>query len=181
QSVRFGCKAGSVLETEPPEPAIQKLSKCKRRCEASPPVKGAMVTSGFELSSRLHVIDKRAKPIGDVLSKVGTVVYRLELPDQLSHVHSTFHVSNLMKCFSDEPLAIPLSEIQIDDKLYFIEEPIEMMDRDVIRLIHSRIPIVKVHWNSRRGPEFTWERENQMQKKYHHLFVNPASTSKATS
>nr|GEV15218.1 retrotransposon protein, putative, Ty3-gypsy subclass [Tanacetum cinerariifolium] len=64
----------------------------------------------------------------------------------------------------DEPLAIPLDEIQVDDKLNFIEEPVEIMDREVKRLNHSRIPIVEVHWNSRRGPQFTWEREDQMQK-----------------
>ncbi|GKB23565.1 putative reverse transcriptase domain-containing protein [Tanacetum coccineum] len=101
-----------------------------------------------------------------ILAKVGMVAYRLELPDQLSCVYSTFHVSNLKKCFSDEPLAIPLDEIQIDDKLNFIEEPVKIMDREVKRLKQSRILIVKVHWNSRRGPEFTWEREDQMKKKY---------------
>nr|GFB85978.1 putative reverse transcriptase domain-containing protein [Tanacetum cinerariifolium] len=65
-----------------------------------------------------------------------------------------------------EPLAIPLDEIQVDDKLNFIEEPVEIMDREVKRLKQSRIPIVKVRWNSKRGPEFTWEREDQMQKKF---------------
>ncbi|GKE98638.1 hypothetical protein Tco_0021989 [Tanacetum coccineum] len=81
-----------------------------------------------------------------------------------------FHVLNLKKCMADEPLAIPLDEIQIDDKLYFIEEPVEIIDREVKRLKQSHIPIVKVRWNSKRGPEFTWEREDQMQKKYPHLF-----------
>ncbi|GJZ34167.1 hypothetical protein Tco_0579603 [Tanacetum coccineum] len=110
---------------------------------------------------RVIRLDKRGKMnpryIGTfkVLAKVGTVAYRLELPDQLSRVHSTFHVSNLKKCFSDEQLAIPLYEIQIDDKLNFIKEPIEIMDREVKRLKQSRIPIVKVHWNSKIGPEFT--------------------------
>nr|GEX23219.1 reverse transcriptase domain-containing protein [Tanacetum cinerariifolium] len=93
-----------------------------------------------------------------VLAQVGDVAYRLELPQQLSRVHSTFHVSNLKKCLSDEPLAIPLDEIHIDDKLYFVEEPVEIMDREVKWLKQSRIPIIKVRWNSRRGPEFTWER-----------------------
>ncbi|GJT98812.1 putative reverse transcriptase domain-containing protein [Tanacetum coccineum] len=116
-----------------------------------------------------------------ILAKVGTVAYRLELREQLSRVHSTFHVSNLKKCFSDEPLAIPLDEIQIDDKLNFIEEPIEIMDREVKRLKQSRIPIVKVRWNSRGGPEFTWEREDQMKKNYPHLFAGPAPASKVTS
>nr|GFB91358.1 putative reverse transcriptase domain-containing protein [Tanacetum cinerariifolium] len=90
-----------------------------------------------------------------ILAKVGTVAYRLELPKQLSRVHSTFHVSKLKKCMVDEPLAIPLYEIQVDDKLNFIEEPVKVMDREVKRLKQSRIPIVKVRWNYMRGPEFT--------------------------
>ncbi|GKE21911.1 putative reverse transcriptase domain-containing protein, partial [Tanacetum coccineum] len=130
--------------------------------------------------------DERLKPIefqvGDkIIAKVGTIAYRLELPEQLSRVHSTFHVSNLKKCLSDETLAIPLDENQIDEKLHFIEEPVEIMDREVKRLKQSRIPIVKVRWNSKRGPEFTWEREDQMQKKYPHLFSNSASVTNATS
>ncbi|GJX91766.1 putative reverse transcriptase domain-containing protein [Tanacetum coccineum] len=112
-------------------------------------------------------------PLVEILAKVGTLAYRLELPEQLTRVHITFHVSNLKKCFVDEPLAILLDEIQIDDKLNFIKEPIEIMDREVKWLKQSRIPIVKVRWNSRRGTEFTWEREDQMKKKYPHLFVNP--------
>ncbi|GJW94987.1 hypothetical protein Tco_0174659 [Tanacetum coccineum] len=115
-----------------------------------------------------------------VLAKVGTVAYRLELPDQLSHVHS-FSRFQSKKCLSDEPLAIPLDEIQIDDKLNFIEEPVEIMDQEVKRLKQSYIPIVKVRWNSRRGREFTWVREDQIKKKYPHLFANPASTSKVMS
>ncbi|GJQ93298.1 putative reverse transcriptase domain-containing protein [Tanacetum coccineum] len=76
-------------------------------------------------------------------------------------VHSTFHVSNLKKCYSDEPLAVSLDGPHIDDKLHFVEEPVEIIDREVKRLKQSLIPIVKVWWNSRRGPEFTWEREDQ--------------------
>ncbi|GJS78074.1 hypothetical protein Tco_0727955 [Tanacetum coccineum] len=116
-----------------------------------------------------------------VLAKVGTVAYRIELPNQLSRVHSTFHVSNLKKCYADEPLAISLDEIQIDDKLNFIEEPVEIMDHKVKQLMQSRILIVKVRWNSRRDPEFTWEREDQMKKKYPYLFDKPKSTSAASS
>ncbi|GJR10148.1 putative reverse transcriptase domain-containing protein [Tanacetum coccineum] len=100
----------------------------------------------------------------EVLAKVGTVAYRLKLPQQLSRVYSTFYVSNLKKCLSDKPLAIPLDEIHIDDKLHFVEEPVEIMDREVKRLKQSRIPIIKVQWNSRRGPEFTWERKDQFRK-----------------
>ncbi|GJW14874.1 putative reverse transcriptase domain-containing protein [Tanacetum coccineum] len=116
-----------------------------------------------------------------VLAKVETVAYRLELPQQLSRVHSTFHVSNLKKCLSDEPLAILLDEIHIDDKLHFVEEPVEIMDREVKRLKQRRIPIVKVQWNSRRGLEFTWECENQFRKKYLHLFIKTVPSTSAAS
>ncbi|GJR68749.1 putative reverse transcriptase domain-containing protein [Tanacetum coccineum] len=112
-----------------------------------------------------------------VLEKVGSVAYKLELPQELSRVHNTFHVSNLKKCYSDEPLAVPLEGLHIDDKLQFVEEPVEIMDREVKRLKQSRIPIVKVRWNSKRGPEFTWEREDSFKKKYPHLFTNRASSS----
>ncbi|GJU31266.1 hypothetical protein Tco_1174855 [Tanacetum coccineum] len=116
-----------------------------------------------------------------ILAKVGTVAYQLELPEQLSKVHCTFHVSNLKKYPANETLAIPLDEIQIDENPHFIEELVEIMDREVKRQKQSRIPIVNVRWNSRRGPEFTWEREDQMQKKYPHLFANPEPSSNATS
>nr|GEW79662.1 putative reverse transcriptase domain-containing protein [Tanacetum cinerariifolium] len=85
------------------------------------------------------------------------------------------------KCLSDEPLAIPLDELHIDDKLRFVEEPVEIIDREVKRLRQSHIPIVKVRWNSRRGPEFTWEREDQFKQKYPHLFTNRASSSTTRS
>ncbi|GJZ28860.1 hypothetical protein Tco_0573507 [Tanacetum coccineum] len=85
-----------------------------------------------------------------VLEKVGDVAYKLELPQELSRVHNTFNVSNFKKCYSDKPLAIPLDGIHIDDKLYFVEEPIKIIDREVKQLKQSRILIVKVRWNSRR-------------------------------
>ncbi|GJT89893.1 putative reverse transcriptase domain-containing protein [Tanacetum coccineum] len=96
-----------------------------------------------------------------VLERVGDVAYKLELPEELSRVHNTFHVSNLKKFHADEPLAVPLDGLRFDDKLHFVEEPVEIMDHEVKRLNRSRIPIIKVRWNSRRAPEFTWEREDQ--------------------
>nr|GEU76234.1 putative reverse transcriptase domain-containing protein [Tanacetum cinerariifolium] len=96
-----------------------------------------------------------------VLAKVGTIAYTLELPEQLSRVYNTFYVSNLKKCLSDEPLAISLDEVRIDDKLRFVEEPVEVMDRELQRLKQSHIPIIIFRWNSRRGPEFIWEREDR--------------------
>ena len=115
-----------------------------------------------------------------IIERIGPVAYRLELPEELSRVHNTFHVSNLKKCLSDETLVIPLKEIRIDEKLNFIEEPVEIMDREVKQLKLSRIPIVKVRWNSSRGPEFTWEREDQIRAKYPHLFDKPISTTTTT-
>ncbi|GJS53558.1 putative reverse transcriptase domain-containing protein [Tanacetum coccineum] len=112
-----------------------------------------------------------------VLEKVGSVAYKLELPQELNRVHNTFHVSNLKKCYADEPLAVPLDGLHFDDKLQFVEEPVEIMDREVKRLKRSRIPIIKVRWNSRRGPEFTWECEDQFRKKYPHLFTKTAPSS----
>ncbi|GJX04258.1 putative reverse transcriptase domain-containing protein [Tanacetum coccineum] len=116
-----------------------------------------------------------------VFEKVGAIAYKLELPQELSKVHNTFHVSNLKKCYADEPLAIPLDGLHIDDKLHFVEEPIEIIDHEVKRLKQSRIPIVKVRWNSRRGPEFTWEREDQFRKKYPHLLTKAAPSSSVAS
>ncbi|GJZ07149.1 putative reverse transcriptase domain-containing protein [Tanacetum coccineum] len=116
-----------------------------------------------------------------VLEKVGEVAYKLELPEELSRVHNTFHVSNLKKCHADEPLAVPLDGLHLDDKLHFVEEPVEIVGREVKRLKRSRIPLVKVRWNSKRGPEFTWEREDQFKKKYPHLFTKTAPSSSAAS
>ncbi|GKD34263.1 putative reverse transcriptase domain-containing protein, partial [Tanacetum coccineum] len=89
-----------------------------------------------------------------VLEKVGSVAYKLEIPEELSRVHNTFH---------------------------FVEEPIEITDREVKRLKRSRNPLVKVQWNSRRGLEFTWEREDQFRKKYPHLFPKTAPSSSVVS
>ncbi|GKB50612.1 putative reverse transcriptase domain-containing protein [Tanacetum coccineum] len=116
-----------------------------------------------------------------VLERIRSVAYKLELPQELSRVHNTFHVSNLKKCYSDEPLAVPLEGLHIDDKLQFMEEPVEIIEREIKRLKRSRIPLVKVRWNSRRGPEFTWEREDSFKKKYPHLFTNRASSSTTMS
>ncbi|GJZ79409.1 hypothetical protein Tco_0644246 [Tanacetum coccineum] len=120
--------------------------------------------------------------VGDkVLEKIGSVAYKLELPQELSRVHNTFHVFNLKKCYTDEPLVIPLEGLHVDDKLQVMEEPVEIIEWEIKRLKRSRIPLVKVRWNSRRGPEFTWEREDLFKKKYPHLFTNWASSSTTTS
>ncbi|GKA32594.1 ribonuclease H-like domain, reverse transcriptase, RNA-dependent DNA polymerase [Tanacetum coccineum] len=112
-----------------------------------------------------------------IIDRIGPVAYKLELPDELRGIHNTFHVLNLKKCLADENLIIPLEEIQLDDKLHFIEEPVEIMDREVKQLKQSQIPIVKVRWNSQRGLKFTWEREVYFKSKYPHLFSNKKKTS----
>ncbi|GJS34242.1 putative reverse transcriptase domain-containing protein [Tanacetum coccineum] len=90
--------------------------------------------------------------------RFGNKAYRLRLPEELSEVHDTFHVSNLKKCLADANLHVPLDEIKIDKTLHFIKEPVEIMDREVKTLKRSKIPIVKVRWNSKRGPEFTYNK-----------------------
>nr|GEZ43084.1 reverse transcriptase domain-containing protein [Tanacetum cinerariifolium] len=99
------------------------------------------------------------------------------LKDMLRAVHHTFHVSNLKKCYADKPLAMPLERVHIDDTLQFVEDPVEIIEREIKQLKQSRIPLVKVHYNSRRGPEFTWEREDSFKQKYPHLFKNQTSSS----
>ncbi|GKE26615.1 putative reverse transcriptase domain-containing protein [Tanacetum coccineum] len=100
--------------------------------------------------------------------------YRLRLPEELSSVHDTFHVSDMKKCLVDANLHVPLDEIKIDKTLRFVEEPVEIMDREVRSLKRSKISLVKVRWNSKRGPEYTWEREDHMKSKYPQLFVDRA-------
>ncbi|GJR25885.1 putative reverse transcriptase domain-containing protein [Tanacetum coccineum] len=113
----------------------------------------------------------------EILERVGPIAYRLRLPEELSGVHDTFHVSNLKKCLADASLHVPLDEIKVDKTLHFVEEPVEIMDKEIKSLKRSIISLVKVRWNSKRGPEFTWEREDYMKSKYPYLFVERADES----
>ncbi|GJY59438.1 putative reverse transcriptase domain-containing protein [Tanacetum coccineum] len=113
----------------------------------------------------------------EILERISSVAYRLRLPEELSGVHDTFHVSNLKKCLADASLHVPLNEIKVDKTLRFVEEPVEIMDREIKSLKRSKISLVKVRWNSKRGPEFTWEREDYMKFKYPQLFVDRANES----
>ncbi|GJU06733.1 putative reverse transcriptase domain-containing protein [Tanacetum coccineum] len=113
----------------------------------------------------------------EILERIVLVAYRLRLPEELSGVHDMFHVSNLKKCLADASLHVPLDDIKVDKIHRFVEEPVEIMDREVKSLKHSKIALVKVRWNSKRGPEFTWEREDYMKSKYPRLFVDRADES----
>ncbi|GKB51507.1 hypothetical protein Tco_0902260 [Tanacetum coccineum] len=123
--------------------------------------------------------DNRHKPlefqVGDkVLLKVSPWKGVMRLEGNVTKVHDTFHVS---KCLADANLHVPLDEIEVDKTLHFVEKPVEIMDREVKTLKRSRIPIVKVRWNSKRGLEFTWEREDHMKVRYPQLFVANAGES----
>nr|GEZ30383.1 putative reverse transcriptase domain-containing protein [Tanacetum cinerariifolium] len=111
----------------------------------------------------------------EVIEKIDPVAYRLDFPEELDGVHDTFYVSNLKKCLADPTLQVPLDEIQVDAKLNFVEEPVEILEREFRKLKWSRITIFKVQWNSKHGPEFTWEREELIKLKYPHLFSDVSS------
>ncbi|GKD43767.1 putative reverse transcriptase domain-containing protein [Tanacetum coccineum] len=108
----------------------------------------------------------------EILERIGLVAYKLRLREELSSVHDTFHVSNLRKSLADANLHVPLEEIKVDKTLCFVEEPVEIIDREVKRLKRRKIALVKVRWDSKRGPEFTWEHEDQMRIKCPQLFVD---------
>ncbi|GJX76316.1 putative reverse transcriptase domain-containing protein [Tanacetum coccineum] len=111
----------------------------------------------------------------EIIKKVGLVAYWLDFLEELNGVHDTFYVSNLKKCLTDPTLQVPLDEIPVDAKLNFVEGPMEILEREFKKLKCSRIAIIKVWWNSKRGPEFMWEHEDQMKLKYPHLFSDVSS------
>ncbi|GJY53739.1 putative reverse transcriptase domain-containing protein [Tanacetum coccineum] len=102
----------------------------------------------------------------EILERISLVAYRLRLAKELSSVHDTFHVLNLKKCLADVNLHVPLDEIKVDKTLRFVEEPVEIMDREIKKLKRKKIALVKVKWNLKCGPEFTWEHKDQMRIKY---------------
>ncbi|GJW58821.1 putative reverse transcriptase domain-containing protein [Tanacetum coccineum] len=91
----------------------------------------------------------------EILERIGLVAYKLRLPEELSSVHDTFHVSNLKKCLADVNLHVPLDEIKVDKTLCFVEEPVQIMEREIKKLKRREIALVKLRWNSKRGLEFT--------------------------
>ncbi|GJV48489.1 putative reverse transcriptase domain-containing protein [Tanacetum coccineum] len=108
----------------------------------------------------------------EILERIVLLAYRLRLPKKLNNVHDTFHVPNLKKCLVDANLHVPLDEIKVDKTLHFVKEPVEIMDREIRKLKRRKIKLVKVMWNSKHGPEFTWEHEYQIRIKYPQLSVD---------
>ncbi|GJU12128.1 reverse transcriptase domain-containing protein [Tanacetum coccineum] len=168
-------EVGEVQLTGPEivQETTEKIIQVKQRMQAA----RDRLKSYADLKRKPMKFEVGDKVMLKVIKRVGDVAYKLELPEELSRVHNTFHVSNLKKCHADEPLAVPLDGLHFDDKLQFVEEPIEITDREVKRLKRSRIPLVKVRWNSRRS-ELHWEREDQFRKKYPHICLKDRAVIK---
>ncbi|GJR68236.1 putative reverse transcriptase domain-containing protein [Tanacetum coccineum] len=161
---------GQLIGPELVQETTEKISQIKDRLKAARDRQKSVVRFG----KKGKLAPRFVGPF-EIVEKVGHVAYRLDLPEELNDVHDTFHVSNLKKCLADPTLQVPLDEIRVDAKLNFVEEPVEILEREFKKLKRSRIAIVKVRWNSKRGPEFTWEREDQMKLKYPHLFSDVSS------
>ncbi|GKF21229.1 hypothetical protein Tco_0069867, partial [Tanacetum coccineum] len=148
----------------------EKISQIKDRLKAARDRQKSVVRFG----KKEKLAPSFAGPF-KIIEKVGLVAYRLDLHEELNGVHDTFHVSNLKKCLADPTLKVPLDDIRVDAKLNFVEEPMEIFEREFNKLKCSRIAIVKVRLNSKRGLKFTWKREDQMKLKYPHLFSDVSS------
>ncbi|GJR54907.1 putative reverse transcriptase domain-containing protein [Tanacetum coccineum] len=152
----LGTREGQLIGPKLVQETTKKISQIKDRLKAA-------------RDHQKSYADKRREPldfsVGDyVLLKVspwkGVVRFGKKGKLALDSVHDTFHVSNLKKCLADPTLQVPLDEILVDAKLNFVEEPVEILEREFKKLKQSRIAIVKVRWNSKRGLEFTWGRED---------------------
>ncbi|GKE23542.1 putative reverse transcriptase domain-containing protein [Tanacetum coccineum] len=157
-------REGNLIGPELVQETTEKISQIKDR------LKKGVVRFG----KKGKLTPRFVRPF-EIIESVGPVAYRLRLLDELNGVHDTFHVSNLKKCLADPTLQVPLDKIQVDAKLNFVEEHVEILEREFKKLKRSRIAIVKVRWNSKRGPEFTWEREDQMKLKYPYFFSSSSS------
>ncbi|GJT79936.1 putative reverse transcriptase domain-containing protein [Tanacetum coccineum] len=152
QSLVCWAKVGDVQLTRPDiiHETTKKIVQIQQRLQAARDQQRSVIRFG-----KRGNLNPRYIGSFKILKRIGPVAYKLELPEELSNVHNTFYVSNLKKCLSDESLIIPMKELRLDDKLNFVEEPVEILNREVKQLRQSHIPIVKVRWNSKRGPEFT--------------------------
>lgn len=106
----------------------------------------------------------------EIIRRIGPVAYQLQLPEEMVGIHDIFHVSNLKKCLADELLVVSLKDIEVNEQLKFVERALQIEDRKIKNLKHKRLVLVKAKWDSKRGPEYTWELESEMQRKYPHPF-----------
>ncbi|KAL0544328.1 hypothetical protein IC582_019441 [Cucumis melo] len=106
----------------------------------------------------------------EILERIGLVAYRLALPPSLSTVHDVFHVSMLRKYVSDPSHVVDYEPLEIDENLSYVEQPVEVLAREVKTLRNKQIPLVKVLWRNHRVEEATWEREDDMRSRYPELF-----------
>ncbi|GJS40715.1 putative reverse transcriptase domain-containing protein [Tanacetum coccineum] len=143
-------REGQLIRPELVQETTEKISQIKDKLKASRDRQKSVVRFG----KKGRLAPRFVGPF-EIIEKVGHVAYRLDLPEELNGVHDTFHVSNLKKCLADPTLQVPLDEIRVDDKLNFIKEPVEILEREFKNLKRSRIAIVKVRWNLKRGLEFT--------------------------
>nr|GEW57468.1 putative reverse transcriptase domain-containing protein [Tanacetum cinerariifolium] len=133
-----------------------------RKCRS--PIMWAEVGEGVVRFGKKGKLAPRFVGPFEIVEKVGPVDHQLDLPEELNGVHDMFYVSNLKKCLDDPTLQVPLDEIRVDAKLNLWKSQLKF-EREFKKLKRSRISIVKVRWNTKRGPEFTWEREDQMKLK----------------
>ncbi|GJZ59200.1 putative reverse transcriptase domain-containing protein [Tanacetum coccineum] len=157
-------REGSLIGPELVQETTDKVVVIKEKIQAAKDRQKSVMRFGKKDKLALRYV----RPF-EILERIGPVAYRLRLPEELIGVHDTFHVSNLKKYLGNANLHVSLNEIKIDKKylkkylgnanllicIRFVEEPVEIIDREVKSLKHSRIPLVKVRWNSKRGPEFT--------------------------
>ncbi|GJZ58117.1 putative reverse transcriptase domain-containing protein [Tanacetum coccineum] len=175
----FWAEVGDVQLTRPEiiHETTENIVQIHQRLQAAREQKRISPRRGVNRFGKRGKLNPRYIGTFKILERIDLVAYKLELPKEISNVHNTFHISNLKKCLFDECLIIPMKELQLDDKLNFVEERVEIIDREVKQLKRSHIPMVKVRWNSKRGPEFTWEREYEIHAKYPHLFSDITSKS----
>nr|GEU39850.1 putative reverse transcriptase domain-containing protein [Tanacetum cinerariifolium] len=151
---KFGLEDSKPMKT--PMSFDTKLTK-DEECESDYSILGA------DIETIVYVDSDHA---GDYMDRKSTSdTYLLDLLEELNGVHDTFHVSNLKKCLADPTLQVRLDEIRVDAKLNFVVDPVEILEQEFKKLKRSRIAIFKVRWNSKRGSEFTWKREDQMKLK----------------
>ncbi|WMV23992.1 hypothetical protein MTR67_017377 [Solanum verrucosum] len=116
-----------------------------------------------------------------ITKRIGNVAYELELPQELAAVHSVFHISTLKKCMGDPSLITPTENIRIKDSLSYEEIPVQILDRQVCKLRTKEVASIKALWRNQFVEEATWEAEEDMKKRYLHLFESEESADQGTN